>query len=101
MWGGCIQNRTFHDLNLLLSPCEKLGYACLIVSHRGVSQYRYFDGVVGLAWSNDSESHAGDSVARQVKGDDPDGKGFPGSPCWGLGMGLTMPPHKNVLLRSF
>jgi hypothetical protein len=25
----------------------------------------------------------------QVKGDDPDKKGYPGPPCWGLGMGLT------------
>jgi len=40
--------------------------------------------VVGLAWSNDSDSYAGSSVAtgrvsnaRQLKGDDPDKKGYP------------------------
>jgi len=27
--------------------------------------------------------------ARQVKGDDPDEKGYPGPPGWGLGMRLT------------
>jgi hypothetical protein len=49
------------------------------------SRYPYFDVVVGLAWSYDPESYAGGSVAagrishaRQVKGDDPDKKGYPG-----------------------
>jgi hypothetical protein len=49
------------------------------IPHR---RYLYFDVVVGLAWSNDSESYAGGSVATgsvshagQVKGDDPDEKG--------------------------
>jgi len=48
--------------------------------------------VVGLVWSNDPESCAGGSDttgiasrARQVKGDDPDKKGYPGPPGWGLG----------------
>jgi hypothetical protein len=54
-------------------------------------RYLYFDVVVGLAWSNDPESYAGGSVATgrvshagQVKGDDPDGKGYPRPPGWGL-----------------
>jgi hypothetical protein len=41
----------------------------------------------GLAWSYDHESYAGGSVATgrvshagQVKGDDPDKKGYPGPP---------------------
>jgi hypothetical protein len=29
------------------------------------------------------------SHARQVKGDDPDKKGYPGLPGWGFGVGLT------------
>jgi len=40
--------------------------------------------MVGLAWSNVSDSYAGSSlatgrvsIARQVKGDDPDKKGYP------------------------
>ena len=48
---------------------------------------------MGLAWSNDPESCAGGSVAtgrvsqaRQVRGDDPDKKGYPGPPGWGLGL---------------
>jgi hypothetical protein len=43
-------------------------------------------------WSNDPESYAGGSLAtgmashaRQVKGDDPDKKGYPGPPSWGFG----------------
>ena len=35
------------------------------------------------------------SRARQVKGDDPDKKGYPGPPGWGLGVRLTTPPHKK------
>ena len=35
------------------------------------------------------------SHARQVKGDDPNKKGYPGPPGWGLGMRLTTPPHKK------
>ena len=51
----------------------------------------YFDVVVGLVWSHDPESYAGGSHARQVKGDDPDKKGYPGPPGWGFGVGLTTP----------
>jgi len=63
--------------------------------------------VVGLAWSNDPESYAGGSVAtgrashaRQVKGDDPDKKGYPGPPGWGLGVGLTTPSHKKCFVEK-
>jgi hypothetical protein len=35
--------------------------------------------------------------ARQVKGDDPDKKGYPGSPGWGFGMGLTT-AHSKILI---
>jgi hypothetical protein len=55
----------------------------------------YFDVAVGLAWSYDPESYGGGSVAAgrishagQVKGDEPDKKGYPGPPGWGLGVGL-------------
>jgi hypothetical protein len=40
------------------------------------------------------------SNARQVKGDDPDKKGYPGPPGWGFGVGLTIPHSKNSLLRK-
>jgi hypothetical protein len=64
--------------------------------------------VVELAWSNDSESYAGGSLATgsvslagQVKGDDPDEKGCqPGGPGWGLGMRLTTSHHKNYQLPN-
>jgi hypothetical protein len=65
----------------------------------------YFGAVVGLAWLYDPESYVGGSVttgraihARQVKGDDPDKTGFPGPPSWGLGVMLTTPPRKKILL---
>ena len=38
--------------------------------------------------------------ARQVKGDDPDEKGYPGPPGWVLGVGLTTPHVKNNLIRN-
>jgi len=41
------------------------------------------------------------SHARQVKGDDPDKKGYPGPPGWGLGVRLTTSPcRKKILLRN-
>jgi len=36
------------------------------------------------------------SHARQVKGDDPDKKGYPGPSGWGFGMGLTTPHSKKT-----
>jgi hypothetical protein len=54
--------------------------------------------VVGRAWVNDPKSSNSGSVAtgrafhaRQVEGDDPDKKGYPGTPGWGLGVGLAHP----------
>jgi hypothetical protein len=35
------------------------------------------------------------SHARQIKGEDPDKKGYPGPPAWGLGMRLTTSTKKN------
>jgi hypothetical protein len=40
------------------------------------------------------------SYARQVKGDDPDKKGYPGPPGWGLGVRLTTPPHKKYCYET-
>jgi len=56
-----------------------------------------------VAWSNDPESCDGGNITtgkssyiRQVKGDDPDKKGYPHHTGWGLCMGLTIPPQKNM-----
>jgi hypothetical protein len=63
--------------------------------------------VVGLVWSHDTKSYAGGSVstgrvslARQVKGDDPDKKGYPGPPGWGLGVELTTPHSKKLIVTK-
>jgi hypothetical protein len=58
----------------------------------------YFDGVVGLVWSNDLESYDGGSVATgrvslagQVKGDDPDPQ-IPWSSRLGVGREADLIP---------
>jgi hypothetical protein len=40
------------------------------------------------------------SRARQVKGDDPDKKGYPGPPGWGFGVGLTTPHSKKRIVTK-
>jgi hypothetical protein len=51
--------------------------------------------MLAVAYATGRASHA-----RQVKGDDLDKKGYPGPPGWGLGLRLTTPPCKKILLRN-
>ena len=58
-------------------------------------------------WSYDPENYTKDSYAtdrashaRQVKGVDPDKKGYSKALCRGLGVTLTIPPRKNRLLQN-
>jgi hypothetical protein len=51
--------------------------------------------MLAVAYATGRASHA-----RQFKGDDPDKKGYPGPPGWGLGVRLTTPPCKKLLLRN-
>ena len=46
--------------------------------------------MLAVAYASGIASHA-----RQIKGDDPDKRGYPGPPVWWLGMRLTTPPHKK------
>jgi len=51
--------------------------------------------VLAVACATGRASHA-----RQVKGDDPDKKGYPGPIGWGLCVRLTTPPRSKILLRK-
>jgi hypothetical protein len=48
-----------------------------------------------VAYATDRAAHA-----RQVEGDDPDKKRYPGPPCWGLGVRVTTSHRKKISLRN-
>jgi hypothetical protein len=70
-------------IHLLSVPRLRISGAVLLLPPR---RYPYFDVVVGLA--------------RQVKGDNPDKKGYPGPPGWGFGVGLTTPHSKKHIVTK-
>ena len=42
------------------------------------------------------------TLAGQVEGDDPDERGYPGPPVWGLGVRLTTSPcKKSIVTKSY
>jgi hypothetical protein len=51
--------------------------------------------MLAVAYATGRASHA-----RQVKGDDPDKKGYPGPPGWGFGMRLTTPHSKKLIVTK-
>jgi hypothetical protein len=51
--------------------------------------------MLAVAYATGRVSHA-----RQVKGDDPNEKGYPGPPGWGLGVRLTTTPHKKYCYET-
>jgi hypothetical protein len=48
-----------------------------------------------VAYTTSRASHA-----RQVQGDDPDKKVYPGPPGWGFGVGLTTPHSKKLIVTK-
>jgi hypothetical protein len=51
--------------------------------------------ILAVAYATGRVSHT-----RQVKGEDPDKKGYPVPPGWVFGVRLTTPHSKNLLLRK-
>jgi hypothetical protein len=51
--------------------------------------------MLAVAYATGRASHA-----RQVKGDDPDKKGYPGPPGWRVGVGLTTPHSNKVIVTK-
>ena len=51
--------------------------------------------MLAVAYATGRASHA-----RQVKGDDPDKKRYPGPPGWGFGVGLTTPHSKKLIVTK-
>jgi len=51
--------------------------------------------MLAVAYATGRASHA-----RQVKGDDPDKKGYPGPPGWGFGTGLTTSHSKKLIVTK-
>jgi hypothetical protein len=51
--------------------------------------------MLAVAYATGRASHA-----RQVKGDDPDKKGYTGPSGWGSGVRLTTPSRKKISLRN-
>jgi hypothetical protein len=51
--------------------------------------------MLAVAYATGRASHA-----RQVKGDDPDKKGYPGPPGWRFGVGLTTSHSKRLIVMK-
>jgi hypothetical protein len=52
--------------------------------------------MLAVAYATGRASHA-----RQIKGDDPGKKGYPGHPGWGFGVGLTTThSKKHIVTRA-
>jgi hypothetical protein len=51
--------------------------------------------MLAVAYATGRASHV-----RQVKGDNPDKKGYPGPPGWGFGVGLTTPHSKKLIFTK-
>jgi hypothetical protein len=51
--------------------------------------------MVAVAYATGMASHS-----RQVKGDDPDKKRFPGPPGWGFGLGLSTPHSQKLIVTK-
>jgi len=72
------------DVAAIQSPPEGIP---TLAQWQGLCGYMIPRAVLVVTYATGRVSHA-----RQVKGDDPDKKGYPGPPGWGLGVRLTTSP---------
>ena len=63
----------------------------ILTQQWGLCGHMILRAMLAVTYATGKASHS-----RQVKGDDPDKKGYPDPPGWGLGVGLTTPPSKKT-----
>jgi len=61
----------------------------------GLCGHMILRAMLAVAYATGRVSHA-----RQVKGDDPDKKGYPSPPVWGFGVGLTTQHSKKLIVTK-
>ena len=62
---------------------------------RGLCGHMITRAMLAIAYATGRASHP-----RQVKGDDPDKKGYPGPSGWEFGVRLTTPPHRKIIVAK-
>jgi hypothetical protein len=85
-------DRTILMGNMQGIPPQRYPYFDVLVS---LCDHTILRAMLAVAYATGRASHA-----RQVKGDDPDRKGYPDPPCWVFGVGLTTPYTKKLIVTK-